>query len=612
MGMNKGTCWAWRNILGQLSFFALKFWFPALIAAAVFPSLIAYSGPVFSALALWIVAGALVAGLVISLAQGYRIGSKCHYRTLAVMVESQLGRLWGSFTAASSIFSLVLAVSALVSTSSTFLVVALELPDWWRFLLVLLGFCLLYFSLLKAALVRKCIPIVTLLVFLTVIGILAYGYLNYFRTGSHPGLWQLLSGSALAKNALTSSYFAAGWQAISVAALLFVPVSPPVALFRDEVPDRSFSNRGFHILGFSSAVFFALVVYLSFTVKGFDWMRLDTVVLGPGNLVLLLGVILGEKDYLVVPFMSVLALGCLFSAYIYLSSASSLLSDLGKHNLLVHQVPLSWRNRGYSATVLVFLFVSALLAAFSHTRMDLVVLAWVFFVSVSNFIGQVARFKMWRQNFWVGDTYRERSTARRNIAIALISVAISLAMLVVVTLGFNSGWQLFAVVLWVFFSFIILMVNHAYRASTKKVAAVMRSSECLKRSIALVLVPDFSASSTKAVRYAWAAHHPHVEVVRVVDDWESYRVFRDEWARLGLEAPLTLLEAKESDHIGAVAHFVRSLLDADRSTTVSVYLPRQLSAWCLFGFMYNATQRAYARRLGRMSRVTVTWVELKP
>lgn len=603
--------WQYRVLLGEVSFFALKFWFPALIAAAVFPSLIAYSGPIFSALALWIVGGVLIAGLVISLAHGYRMGSTHRYRTLATLVESQLGRVLGSFTAAASILTLVIAVSALISTGCTFIVVSLDLPDWSRVLLVLTGFILLYLSILRTTNFRKFIPLVTLLVFLTASGVLAYGYLNYFRSGAHPSWWQLLSGSALAKNALTGSYFSAGWQAISVAALLLVPVSPPIAMYRNETPDRPFSGKAFHLLGASGAAFFALVVYLSFTVKGFDWMRLDTVVQGPGNLVLLLGVILGENDFIIVPLISVLALGCLVSAYIYLSSASALLMELGRHNLLVHQVPLSWRDRGRSTTVGLFLLCSLLLAVFAHTRMDLVVLAWVFFVSISTFIGQVARFKMWLRRFWAGDTYRQRHQARRNIMIALISVGISLIMVIVVTLGFNSGWQLVALGIWIALSIVIVLINQNYKISTKKVAAIMRSSESLKRSTALVIVPDFSASSTKTIRYAWAAHHPNVEVVVVADDSESLRELRQEWENLELGVPLTVLEGKESNHIDPVANFVQSLLDADESTTISVYLPRQISGRRLFGFMYNSTQRAYAHRLGRMNRVTITWVGLK-
>lgn len=602
----------WRSVRADVSFFALKFWFPALIAAAVFPSLIAYSGVVFSALALWIVAGMLVAGLIISLAHGYRMGSTHRYHTLATLVESQLGRGLGAFTAAASILNLVIAVSALVSTGATFVVMALDLGDGWRYALVVAGFGLLHVAMWKADLVRRLVPVVTLLIFLAVCAVLAYGYLNYFRAGAHPSLWQLLSGTTLAKNALTSSYFSAGWQAIAVAALLLVPVSPPIAMFRNETPQRPLSGRTFHVLGASGAAFFALIVYLSFTVKGFEWMRLEAVVQGPGNLVLLLEVILAENSLVIIPLVVLLALGSLAAAYIYLSSASVLLTELGRHNLWVHQVPLGWRERWRAATVLVFLFAALTLAVFAHTRMDLVALSWVFFVSLSTFLGQVARLKLWRQRFWAGDTFEQRHAARRNIQIAWLSVGISLLILVVVAWGFDSKWLLAGLGVWLVLGFAIVLINQGYRISTQKVTAVMRSADALKRSTALVLVPDFSASSTKTIRYAWAAHHPQVEVVMVTDSPEAGGRLRQEWETLDLGVPLTLLEAQEADHIGPVARFVQSLLDADPTTTISVYLPRQISGWRMFGFMYNATQRAYAYRLGRMERVTITWVGLRP
>lgn len=612
MRNNTGKHTQWRSILGDVSFFALKFWFPALIAAGVFPSLIAYSGVVFSALALWIVAGILAAGLIISLAHGYRMGSTHRYHTLATLVESQLGRVLGAFTAAASILSLLIAVSALVSTGVTFVVTLLELGDWWRYVLVIGGFGLLHLAMWKADLVRRLVPLVTLLIFLAACAVLIYGYLNYFSAGAHPGLWQLLSGSALAKNALTSSYFSAGWQAIAVAALLLVPVSPPLAMYRNETPNRPISSRSFHLLGASGAVFFALIVYLSFTVKGFEWMRLEAVVQGPGNLVLLLEVILAENSLFIFPLVVLLAVGSLVAAYIYLSSASVLLTELGRRNLWVHQVPLGWRERWRAATVVVFLLSALILAVFAHTRMDYVALSWVFFVAISTFLGQVARLKMWRQRFWSGDTFRQRHAARRNIQIAWLSVGISLGILVVVTLGFNSGWLLVGLGVWLGLGIVIVVMNQSYRVSTKKVAAIMRSSDSLQRSTALVLVSDFSASSTKTIRYAWAAHHPRVEVVMVVDDAESAVALRQVWTGLDLRVPLTLLEAQDSDHIGPVARFVQSLLDTDEATTISVYLPRQITGWRLFGFMYNSTQRAYAHRLGRMNRVTITWVGLRP
>lgn len=611
MQKKAGASPEWRGLLGELVFFAPKFWFPALIAAAVFPSLIAYSGPIFSALALWIVLGILVAGLIITLAHGYRFGSTLRYRTVATLVESQLGRTVGAFTAAASLLSLLIAIAALISTGTTFVVVSLGLPLEWRVVLVVVGFALLHLMMLNASVARRVVPGATVLVFVIAFIVMFYGYLRYFLNGGTPTLWQLLSGSTLAGNALTGSYFTAGWQAISVAALLLVPVSPQVTMFRNETPHQPLSGTAFRFLGGSAAALFALTVFLSFTVKGFDWTRLDTVVQGPGNLVLLLEVILGENNFLVVPLMAVLSLGCLVAAYIYLSSASVLLTEFGRRDFLPHQVPVSWRQRGRSAIVIVFILLALGLALFAHTRMDLVALAWVFFVSIASFLGQVARFKMWKARYWSGDTFDQRRAAKKSLLIALISVGISLFILVVVSLAFSSGWQLVAIAVWLSLCVLIVIVNETYQKTTQKVSAMSLEIQPLKRSIALALVPNFNASSVKTIRYAWAAHHPRLEVVVVSDGEDSAKALRSSWEELDLAAPLTLLAADESDHLEPVAQFVQALLDTDPATTVSVYLPRRISGWRLFGFMHNATERAYANRLGRLDRVTITWVGLQ-
>lgn len=115
----------------------------------MFPSSIAYLGVVFSALALWIVAGMLTVGLIISLVHGYRMGSIHCYHTLVTLVESQSGRVLGASMAAVPILGLLIAVSVLVSAGVTFVVALLELGDWWRYMLVIGGFGLLYLVIWK-------------------------------------------------------------------------------------------------------------------------------------------------------------------------------------------------------------------------------------------------------------------------------------------------------------------------------------------------------------------------------------------------------------------------------------------------------------------------------
>lgn len=600
----------WRDLAEEVVFFAPKFWFPALIAASVFPSLIAYSGPLFSALALWIVGGILLAGLVITLAHGYRLGSTHRFRTIPSLVEAQLGHTLGALCAAASLIGLMIAIAALASTATTFIVVSTGLSPQWRLPIVIACFGVLHLALLQPDAVRRTIPILTVTIFLVTSTILFYGYWQYLSHGVKPSLWELLSGSALARNALTGNYSSAGWQAIAVAALLLVPVSPTVAMFRNEKPGVELSSRMFRVLGGSAAAAFALTVYLSFTVQGFDWTRLDTVIQGPGNLVLLLGVLLHQRAFLVIPVMLLLSAGCLTSAYIYLSSASVLLTELGKHQLLPHQVPVSWRRRGRSTTVVVFLAATLILAIVAHPHMDLISLAWVFFVAISSFLGQVARLKLWRGRFWTGDTFHQRRIARRNILIAILSVGISLGILVVVTLAFNSIWQLLAVGTWLVLGLAMMSFRRSYQQSAQKVAATVLSEKPLTRCLAVALVPNFDASAVKTIRYAWAAHRPRVEVLLVTEGETDAKALREEWERLNISAKLTLVRAPESDHIEPVAAFIEACLETDSETLVSVYLPQHGVTSRFASPLQNVVQRAYARRLARMERVTITWVGL--
>ncbi|SQC02276.1 hypothetical protein [Mobiluncus curtisii] len=55
-----------------------------------------------------------------------------------------------------------------------------------------------------------------------------------------PGLLELLSSTTKAKNAVADANLESGWRAAAVAALLLVPVTPAVTLFRNEESPAAF------------------------------------------------------------------------------------------------------------------------------------------------------------------------------------------------------------------------------------------------------------------------------------------------------------------------------------------------------------------------------------
>lgn len=597
----------WLETFTQLAFFAPKFWFPALIAASVFPSLIAYSGPIFSAVALWIVAFVLIAGLITTLAHGYSLGQTHRLDSTAALAQAYLGSFLGALTAAASLLAMVVAVAALVSTATTFIVVSAGLPEEYRVWILIAGFVLLLLALFFPEPIRRAIPWLTAVIFVVGFLLLAYGFWHYLHNGAKPGLLELLSSTTKAKNAVADANLQSGWKAAAVAALLLVPVTPAVTLFRNE--DRQpLSGLMFRILGGSAAAMFAATVYLSFTVAGFHWTRLDTVIQGPGNLALLLGILLDKNGWLVVPVMSLFAVGCLISAYIYISSVSTLLMDLSGHDLAVHQVPVSWVRRGRSASILLFMVVTFAAALTVHSRMGVAALTWVTFVAISSFLGQVARMRMWRSRFHSGATFVQRRQSKRYYRIAIISVIISLIILIVVSVAFNSIFELYVLGAWVGLGLLIYFLNFYYRRVQQKMSQLEHAETPLKHTLALVLVSRFDASALKTIRYAWAAHHPNVEVVHVLEPDEDETQVRRQWQELGITAALTLIPDEGGDHLGSVQKYLNAKLDMDPLTSISVYLQRYVPKCRALGLLHNAAERAYSRHLARLERVTITWV----
>lgn len=599
----------WLETLTQLAFFAPKFWFPALIAASVFPSLIAYSGPIFSAVALWIVAFVLIAGLITTLAHGYSLGQTHRLDSTAALVQANLGSFLGALTAAASLLAMVIAVAALVSTATTFIVVSAGLLEEYRVWILIAGFILLLLALFRPEPIRRAIPWLTVVIFVVGFLLLAYGFWHYLRNGAKPGLFELLSSTTKAKEAVADSNLQSGWKAAAVAALLLVPVTPAVTLFRNE-NRQPLSGLMFRILGGSAAAMFAATVYLSFTVAGFHWTRLDTVIQGPGNLALLLRVLLDKNGWLVVPIMSLFAVGCLISAYIYVSSVSTLLTDLSGHDLAVHQVPVSWMRRGRSASILTFMVVTFAVALTVHSRMGVAALTWVTFVAISSFLGQVARMRMWRSRFHRGATYVQRRQSKRYYRIAIISVIISLIILIVVSVAFNSIFELYVLAVWAGLGLLIYCLNFYYRRVQNKMSQLEHAETPVKHTLALVLVPRFDASALKTIRYAWAAHHPNVEVVHVLEPDEDETEVRRQWQELEITAALTLIPDEGGDHLGSVQKYLNAKLDMDPLTSISVYLSRYVPKFRALVLLHNAAERTYARHLARLERVTITWVSL--
>ena len=599
----------WLETFTQLAFFAPKFWFPALIAASVFPSLIAYSGPIFSAVALWIVAFVLIAGLITTLAHGYSLGQTHRLDSTAALVQANLGSFLGALTAAASLLAMVVAVAALVSTATTFIVVSAGFPEDYRVWILIAGFILLLLALFRPEPIRRAIPWLTVVIFVVGFLLLAYGFWHYLRNGAKPGLFELLSSTTKAKEAVADSNLQSGWKAAAVAALLLVPVTPAVTLFRNE-NRQPLSGLMFRVLGGSAAAMFAATVYLSFTVAGFHWTRLDTVIQGPGNLALLLGVLLDKNGWLVVPVMSLFAVGCLISAYIYISSVSTLLMDLSGHDLAVHQVPVSWVRRGRSVSILSFMVVTFAAALTVHTRMGVAALTWVTFVAISSFLGQVARMRMWRSRFHIGVTYVQRRQSKRYYRIAIISVIISLIILIVVSVAFNSIFELYVLGAWAGLGLLIYFLNFYYWRVQNKMSQLEHAETPVKHTLALVLVPRFDASALKTIRYAWAAHHPNVEVVHVLEPDEDETEVRRQWQEWGITAALTLIPDEGGDHLGSVQKYLNAKLDMDPLTSISVYLSRYVPKFRALGLLHNAAERTYARHLARLERVTITWVSL--
>ena len=135
--------------------------------------------------------------------------------------------------------------------------------------------------------------------------------------------------------------------------------------------------------------------------------------------------------------------------------------------------------------------------------------------------------------------------------------------------------------------------------------------DSLTHTRAVALVWDFDKLSLNTVRYAWAAHHPQLEVLVVRDSARSESQLRQDWAELQIPAALTVIEAQGADYLTPVRNFIEALLEEDQSQTVSLYAQWRAGSSRLSEFFHNATPRALMRMLSGFDCVTVTLVRTK-
>ena len=135
--------------------------------------------------------------------------------------------------------------------------------------------------------------------------------------------------------------------------------------------------------------------------------------------------------------------------------------------------------------------------------------------------------------------------------------------------------------------------------------------DSLTHTRAVALVWDFDKLSLNTVRYAWAAHHPQLEVLVVRDSARSESQLRQDWAELQIPAALTVIEAQGADYLTPVRNFIEALLEEDQSQTVSFYVQWRAGSSRLSEFFHNATPRALMRMLSGFDCVTVTPVRTK-
>lgn len=272
--------------------------------------------------------------------------------------------------------------------------------------------------------------------------------------------------------------------------------------------------------------------------------------------------------------------------------------------------PKSLSTRGdrliFSNGVLVLSAAAGLLLLVYRASVTNLIQLYIIGVFVSFTLGQTGMVRHWirllRRNA------PGRSSIVRSLVINLVGATMTATVLVIVTITkFTHGaWLVFVImpVLW----FLMLGVNRYYRDVEREIEVDPHTTFGSKGDHAIVLVGRMQKPALKALDYAIAAQHESLEAVHVSIDDAATKRLEDEWSRMNIAVPLTVLPSPYRDISVPLIKYVKSHRASHGAEVVTVYTPVYVVGHWWEQLLHNHKARRIRQKLMLVHGVTLAIV----
>ncbi|MFT4234714.1 MAG: APC family permease, partial [Microbacterium sp.] len=244
-----------------------------------------------------------------------------------------------------------------------------------------------------------------------------------------------------------------------------------------------------------------------------------------------------------------------------------------------------------------------------QARLTALIQLYIIGVFVSFSLGQFGMVRHWRRALRAGGlSPRARRGAVSGLVINASGAALTMLVLVVVTITkFTHGaWIVFLAI--PLFSFLMLGVRRYYRDVEQEIAVDDCTHFGADGDVALVLVSRLQKPVVKAVDYAIAANHTTAFALHIAVDESSVADLKREWESHRMPLPLVIVDSPYRALADPVVQFIEQYREKHGAAVFTVYLPQYIVGHWWETFLHNRRARRLASHLMLVHGVSITLV----
>lgn len=292
------------------------------------------------------------------------------------------------------------------------------------------------------------------------------------------------------------------------------------------------------------------------------------------------------------------------------SSFPDLVSRLATDGYLPRQLATRGDRLTFTRSILLLTLAALLLVAVFRAQTALLVQLYVIGVFLAFTLSQLGMVRHWRRALVTTPGRQARTAVRSRLAVNSVGFAVTaLVAIVVLTTRFVQGaWvALLAIAL-------LVLVMTRVRGHYADVAAELaltpdEDARALPARVhALILVSTVHRPTLRALAYARASRPSTLQAVVVDLAAERTEELLEEWGRLQVEVPVTVLASPYREMTAPLIRHLRALRRTSPRDLVVVYIPEYVVAPGWHALLHNRTAARIKQRLHREPGVMVASV----